>query len=307
MTELFLSRACPCCGHDAPHDFEITAPQPAEGLDLAALRQSWMGFFKEKTFFSYARCSSCRLLFAPIFFTADQLETLYANMPPNMDVVPEDTLRRTQRGYFDILRNHSPLTGNFLEIGPDIGLFTENCVREGSFDYYWLFEPNRTIVPALTKTMNDQSFQIIHDMFGFDRVPEHSVDVAVMVHVLDHLLDPVATLSTLRTRMRAGSRLLIVTHDEGSMLRHMMGWRWPAFCLQHPELYNRKTMARMLDAAGFKVVSQTKTVNPFPIQFLLQHGLWAIGIKARSMPSFGGVSVGLKLGNMLTLATPQEA
>lgn len=305
MSTAFLRRTCPCCRAAAHDDFEVDAPRPADDLDFATLEQSWMGFFKEKSFFSYQRCASCGLLYAPAFFSQAQLERLYANMPPNMDVVPEDVLRRTQQGYFQALREHSPLKGHFLEIGPDIGLFTENCVKHGSFDHYWLFEPNRAIVPALSTTMENASFEIVHDMFGFDRVPAHSIDVAVMIHVLDHLLDPVATLSDLRSRMRPGARLLIVTHDEQSLLRHVMGWRWPAFCLQHPELYNQRSIAGLLDRAGFSVVAHQKTVNYFPIHFLIQHGLWAAGLKIRSVPRFGGLTLGLKLGNMLNIATPK--
>lgn len=303
---LFLQRQCPCCGSAPPADAEIKAPEPAETMTLDALRPHWMGFFKDKTFFSYVRCSNCGLLYAPLFFTGPQLVDLYGQMPPNMDVVEIDMLRKTQRGYFDALKASSDLKGGFLEIGPDIGLFTENCVREGAFDHYWLFEPNRDVSQQLATTMGGARFDIVYDMFGFDCVPDASIDAAVMVHVLDHLLDPVATLKELRQKMRRGSRLLIVTHDEASLLRRAIGWRWPAFCLQHPELYNFQSIARVLDEAGFEIVTQQKTVNHFPVHFLMKHLLWATGLKIEKLPRLGDIAVGLKLGNMLNIATPRH-
>src|SRR5438309_1433277 len=126
----FLSRICPVCGSQPPAP-AISSELRAESLGFDALVPHWNGFFKDKAFFSYARCGGCGLLYAPTFFNAPQLENLYGQMPPNMAEVPLEALRRTQRGYFEILKNVSPCDGGFIEVGPDIGLFTESCVRDG--------------------------------------------------------------------------------------------------------------------------------------------------------------------------------
>jgi hypothetical protein len=99
---------------------------------------------------------------------------------------------------------------------------------------------------------------------------------------------------------------VLVTHDESSLLRRLVGWKWPAFCLQHPQIYNPKSIRALLAAAGFEVLQQRKTVNFFQVSFLLKHLLWAFGWKVRSVPSFGQLTVGLKLGNMLTIAIPER-
>lgn len=302
----YLSRACPVCGDRHTDQVTIHSEVKAESMSFDALIPGWNGFFKDKVFFTYARCGGCGLLYAPIFFNGSQLEQLYGQMPCNMAEVPLEALRRTQRKYFEALKNCSDLEGGFIEVGPDIGLFTENCVREGRYDEYWLFEPNRDVLPALSKIVEGRKFHIIHDMFGFPRVPDHAASAAVMIHVLDHLLDPVAILRELRQKLKPGSRLLLVTHDESSLLRRLVGWRWPAFCLQHPQIYNPESMRVLLETAGFEVLQHSKTVNFFQIDFLLKHLLWAFGIKVQSVPSFGQLTLGLKLGNMLTIATPKK-
>lgn len=305
----FISRNCPVCGDKPPMQPTISSQMRAESLGFDALVPYWNVFFKEKVFFSYARCGNCGLLYAPIFFNSVQLERLYAQMPPNMTNMTEvslEAMRHTQRGYFEALKNCSDLEGAFIEVGPDTGLFTENCVREGKYDEYWLFEPNRGVLPALSKIVEGRKFHIIHDMFGFSSVPNHAASTAVMIHVMDHLLDPVATLRELRQKLKPGARLLLVTHDESSLLRRIVGWRWPAFCLQHPQIYNPKSMRVLLEAAGFEVLQQRKTVNYFQAGFLLKHLLWAFGMKVQSVPSFGQLTLGLKLGNMLTIAAPKN-
>lgn len=301
----FIHRVCPVCRSVPPPSFDVQTPKPAESMSYEELVPSWNGFFKEKVIFSYSRCPSCGLLYAPAFFDQGQLERLYAQMPPNMSDVPLEALRRSQRGYFDFLKKTSSLEGSFIEVGPDIGLFTENCVREGNFEEYWLFEPNRDVQPTLSKVVEGKKSHIIHDMFGFSHVPDNEASVAVMVHVLDHLLDPVATLSELRQKLKSQARLLIVTHDESSLLRKVFGWRWPAFCLQHPQIYSPRSMKAVLNVAGYDVLGQSKTVNYFQAEFLLKHLFWAAGFKVHRIPFLGGTTLGLKLGNLLTIAAPK--
>jgi hypothetical protein len=301
----FLSRRCPICGNKPPQQAAIHSRLRAESLPFDALISHWNGFFKDKTFFSYARCEQCGLLYAPLFFNPTQLERLYAQMPPNMAEVPLEALRRTQQEYFNALGRHSALKGGYLEVGPDIGLFAENCVREGRFAEYWLFEPNQSVLAELARVMTGCNYHISHDMLGFSDVPDHSVAATVMIQVLDHLLDPVATLRQLREKLAPNSRLLLVTHDESSLLRRLFGSRWPAFCLQHPQIYSAKTMRTLLAAAGFDTLRQVKTRNYFTASFLLKHLSWALGVKIQSVPDFGHVTLGLKLGNILTIATPE--
>ncbi|MDQ2859252.1 MAG: class I SAM-dependent methyltransferase [Pseudomonadota bacterium] len=301
----FLHRDCPLCGTAAPAVADVRTEPAAESMPYEALVPHWNGFFKERVFFSYGRCASCGLLFAPRFFDEGQLGDLYAQMAPNMGTVPLDALRRTQRGYFEVLKAHSSLEGGYIEVGPDIGLFTESCVREGRFDSYWLFEPNRDVAAALSEVVAGRDHRIVHDMLGFSQAPDRSVGAAILIHVLDHLLDPAGVLRELRAKLLPAATILIVTHNESSLLRRAFGRRWPAFCLQHPELYNPRSMRALLDSVGYEVIQIRRTVNHFPVQFLLKHLLWAVGLKVDRTPAFGGLAIGLRLGNMITVARPR--
>jgi hypothetical protein len=306
MTQSYLHRDCPICQTETEFLSEVSSNQRAEDLSYDSLVPYWNGFFKEKIFFTYARCSQCKLLFAPIFYRLDQLETLYGQMPPNMDLVPMAALVKTQKGYFEELKKFSTLKNGYIEIGPDIGIFTENCSREGAFDSYWLCEPNKEVAGALAKSVGNCKFTIIEDMFGFSQIPDQSAGAAVMIQVLDHLLDPVATLSELKEKLLPDAKLLIVTHNEQSLLRKIVGWRWPAYCLQHPQIYNPNSITKLLEKAGYEVNAIEKTKNYFEFSFLLKHFLWAFGIKVKSVPRVFNFTIGLKLGNIVTVATPRQ-
>jgi len=298
----FLKRSCPICGSYKTSKNIISTHKKAENLNFKILKPHWSGFFKEKIIFSYVRCNSCSLVYAPRFFNNKQLAKLYGQMPSNMDIVPINALKKTQYGYFKYLKKYSTLKGNFMEIGPDVGFFTRFCVSEGNFKKFWLFEPNKAVRQKLIKILSNNEFHIIDEITNFKAVPINSIDTVAVIHVMDHLLDPVKILKALSIKMKNNAKLLIVTHDEQSLLRKIFGWRWPAFCLQHPQIYNQSTIKSLLNLSGFNVVSQYKTSNYFKLSFLLKHFFWALGIKLNSIPDFGGLTLGLKLGNILTIA-----
>lgn len=302
----YILRSCPCCNTEPPSKPEVVTKVRAEESSFKDLIQQWNGFYKEKSIFSYVRCESCGLLYAPIFFSDEQLSRLYAQMPPNMDEVPVSALRKTQTGYFNKLRKHSRLSGSYVEIGPDVGLFTENCVKSGTFDEYWLLEPNIEVKAQLQSVVKNKHYHIIHEMDGIKHVADSSANAIVMIHVLDHLLDPRAELEKIREKIKPDGVLLIVTHNELSILSKITKVKWPAFCLQHPQIYNPKSMETILNVAGFNKVEISKTKNYFELGFLVKHALWLLGIRVNTIPKFLKVPIGLKLGNMITIAKPKQ-
>jgi SAM-dependent methyltransferase len=296
----FLQRACPACGASAPKD-EVRSDPPAETLSIDALRPYWSGLFKEKVFFSYDRCGQCGLLFAPAYFTPEQLGELYNDMAPNMEVVPTAAIEATQRSYWDTARKVGPLNGGYLEIGPDVGYIVRHAVRDGNFDRFWLFEPNKAVHAQLADATEGRPHEISVEMDDLSIVPDESVGLAVMVHVLDHVLDPMASLQRVRAKLKPGGVLMIVTHNERSVLRKLMSTRWPPFCLQHPELYNPASMEQILRRAEYSGVDVERSKNYFPIAFMVRQAAYTVGLNLEKLP-LPRAAIGLRLGNMITLA-----
>jgi len=296
----FIARSCPICDC-SDHEVEVASKRPAESLGFEELRQYWATFADEKVFFSYVRCRNCRLLFTPQFFSDRQLELLYAALPPNMGAAGVDAIDATQRGYFESATNGVDLSGGYLEIGPDVGHIARHAAGSGKFDRFWLFEPNEAVHPQLSAAAGQYPHHVSAGMTDLSAVPDGTVGLAVMVHVLDHLVDPGALLAQIQAKLRPGGRLMTVTHNEQSLLRRLLGRRWPPFCLQHPELYNPDSIAKLLNRYGFEDVQVKRSVNHFPLRFLGQYAAQTLGVKLKRVP-LPDISVGLKLGNILTLS-----
>jgi SAM-dependent methyltransferase len=241
------------------------------------------------------------MLYAPIYFSAEQLEQLYSGMAANMSVVDQEALDRTAEEYHAVLAGFSPMRGTYLEIGADAGGFAGICISRGAFDNALLFEPNEAVHDQLRRAVKSAPHEV-QGYFSAGKVPDASVNVAVMIHVLDHVLDPVVLAAAVRRTLSPGGRLFLVTHDERSLLARLLRSRWPAYCLQHPHLFNRETMVRTLKAAGFTEITTVASTNYFPVMFLIRQFLLAIRLPIPPLPDLPWLRVGLRLGNFMTIA-----
>jgi len=296
-------RKCPTCGLDGTK--EISSKIAAEDISSDELQKYWSGFFKERIFFTYHRCPGCGLLFDGKYLTSSYLNGMYASMSDNTAGQPLQLMQKTQGGYFKILTKHGEIQGNYVEIGPDIGLFTALAAATGKVNRFSLWEPNKVVHDQLRKSTKNITCTIYDDLSSINSLPENSVDVVVMIHVLDHLLEPVSFLKILRSKMKKNGKLCIVTHNEKSLLSRILGRKWPAFCLQHPQLFNPNSIRSMLKSAGFSTEGVYKTINYFPILYLFKHAMWACGVKI-PLPNWKSPILPLKLGNIETIGQVLE-
>ena len=157
--------------------------------------------------------------------------------------------------------------------------------------------------PQLASRTAGCAYEIRTEMKDSSAVPDGAISVCVMIHVLDHLPDTLAIMRQLSRKSKPDGRVLIVTHDERSLPARCLGKRRPAYCLQHPQLFNPQSIGELLQAAGFRMESVKWTVNYFPVGYLAQLGLYAMGLKTSLLGRLSTPLVGLRLGNMLTSAS----
>lgn len=285
----------------------IASAPPAEELDFSSLQEGWRGFFRKKIFLTYHRCTNCGQLYSPSYFTDDALAELYGSMPDNTAGLNDAYLVKTQKGYFDLLLRHPIARGDYFELGPDIGLLTQFAAKQMKDSKLWLYEPNVVVHPRLVGRTAGCAYEIRTEMKDFSAVPDGSIAICVMIHVLDHLPDALAAMSQLARKLRPDGLVLIVTHDERSLLAKLLGPRWPAYCLQHPHLFNRESTRKFLDQCGLEVIETVKTINYFPVFYLFRHLCYAMGFHFVRRWSGNSFVLSVKLGNIATIARLKHA
>jgi len=304
MPDNYLTRTCPTCGTSpAPNAWHMASAPPAESLPFDDLRTCWRGFFRErKPFFTYVRCTACGQVYCPHYFAPNQLDLLYGQMDDNTGGQDEALLVRAQRGYWNLLTRATQIVpGDYLELGPDIGLFTREALTSPALEKFWLVEPNTAVHPTLDQLAGAKPHALLGDLARINEIPDSTVSLAVAIHVLDHLLEPQPLLGQIARKLKRGGILLAVTHSQGSLAASLFGARWPAYCLQHPQLYARNTLRHAFQRAGLGDARVARTTNYFPVAYLVQHGLFAAGLGKHDIPLPASWIAGLKLGNIAAM------
>lgn len=295
-----ITRDCPLCGSDANlSTLEMKARVPAEDQSYEILRDYFIGFRAEQCFFTYFRCGKCKLLWNPTYFSDDALSEIYSSMPPNSDVSGEVDTVRTQESYSNWFTEKISAQAKYLEIGADVGILSRAVISKFNVDSAFAVEPNLNVHGLLQQNLGERG-TILLDID--DIALGIQFDLISMIHVLDHLPKPKLYLSKLRPQASINSQMLIVVHNEKSILRRLLGSRWAPFCLQHPQLFNPDTLSSLLDSNGFEVSRQGRTRN-----FISPKQLVSLAESIRMMPRgssalFPSVSIPLRLGNTATVA-----
>lgn len=91
-----------------------------------------------------------------------------------------------------------------------------------------------------------------------------SIDLALCVQTIEHVADPVEVLRSIAAVLRPGGRLYLITDNTGSpdfalfKGRHWGGYHFP----RHWNLFDRRSMQRLLELAGLETESLGTTTSP---------------------------------------------
>jgi len=294
---------CPgCLNSSTKARLEMKSTPSAEDLPMDAHGQFLSGYTNRRVFFSYYRCPLCELLYCTTYFTQEQLDNLYKSQSENMAEVPLEARARTQKAYYELLKKYRHSSGDYLEIGADIGLFARLFAESSQADTLFLYEPNCEVHDMLKKQMANKNYKIITKNYMASDIEAGTLSAAVIIHALDHVLNPRQLMKGIYQNLKPGGIVFIVTHDESSLLARVLRKKWPPYTLQHPHLFRPSSIKTLLKAEGFNVLASKKTANYFPLMHFIKGGLTALGWNKVPVPTFPNFIIPIKLGNIATIA-----
>jgi len=291
-------RACPTCGSGIVSGPEIKGTVQAELLSYNGVREYFIGLRSEQIFFSYYRCDGCLTLYCPYYFSEVQLDALYSDMPDNLLGAEKSTAEKTQVGYFRFFRKKVANVSAYLELGPDIGLVTKEVLRNFQPTKTYLIEPNSAMHKILKSLSPESSLEIHRNL---EEVHLQDIDFTVGIHVFDHLLAPREQISQIFSQTRPGGMLGVVVHNESSLLRKILGKKWPPFCLQHPQLYNKKSLTRIMEASGFEVLKISNSINHVSLRHIGTLAIEIIGLPKFLIRILPSIDLPVMLGNQISI------
>ncbi len=297
----WTKRACPLCGSlKHKNKADAYAKKPAELMSWDEVKSYFIGLRNDQIFFSYFRCTDCGMLYCPWYFNKGQIANLYAAMPDNTMGEDKSTISRTQSKYAQWIMKNGISNNRYLEIGPDIGLVAREIVNINPPKHITLLEPNQSVRQELLSNVN--SIESIEVVDFLEEMQESNFDLVTGIHVYDHLINPLEDLKQLRKKVLLGGHLAIVVHDEKSILRNLLHRKWPPFCLQHPQLFNSKTLEHILRESGWELIAIDKSTNWYHLQHFVKMGAGVLGLPIGFSRLTPNIEVPIKLGNVTSLS-----
>jgi SAM-dependent methyltransferase len=173
----------------------------------------------------------------------------------------EATLRRTFRRFLGELEARRVTGGALLEVGCAYGFFLEEAAP-------WFDLRVGTEYSAQAAEQAAGRADRVH-LGGLEALEGDRFDVAAVIHVIEHVYDPVAFLVELRRHLAPGGWAVIATPDMGGWWRPLMGRRWPFFKIpEHVTYFDRRTLRRLFAAAGYRDAQQVPYVSSFSLEMI---------------------------------------
>jgi 2-polyprenyl-3-methyl-5-hydroxy-6-metoxy-1,4-benzoquinol methylase len=240
--------ACNLCGSNRTQlVFPNTIPDRKQPHNLEAFRCTSSGYGRHH---AIVRCCDCGLIYSNPRWDDSELIDSYQAVQDPLYLQERQGRVLTFEAHLRPLERITGQAGGrkLLDVGCYIGVFIEIAAQHG-WDA-WGVEPSAWAA----EQARGQGLNVIGGTLEAANLPDESFDVVTMWDVIEHVTDPLAEIRRVHRLLRPGGLIVIHTMDIDSLFAHVMGPRWPWLMEMHIYYFSQRTMAAMLDKAGFSVI-----------------------------------------------------
>lgn len=260
-------RPCCICGSGASTvRFEATVPPSV-----------WTGEIPDpfKAHYRVNRCSGCGLQFSSPILDDAGIRSLYEGgistrtnefSGTNVATGEATGVQRTMELYYAEIRRFLRARGSFMEVGCDVGYLLEAARKDGFAEIYGC-EPNRIARARASEISGAKISELFYEQW---ELPKAHFDALTLIHVLDHLVDPMSVLRKAYEELKPGGIVFAVVHDVECLIAKLAGERFPPFNLYHHYFFSKRTLRQLLEAARFNVLAVENTLNCYSLRFFLE-------------------------------------
>jgi 2-polyprenyl-3-methyl-5-hydroxy-6-metoxy-1,4-benzoquinol methylase len=254
--------------------------------------------------YPFRRCGSCGLVFLHPAPTRDELPALYPSTYHNFEAPARGVAKWLLDRYYakqaaSCLRL-TPPGGSVLEVGCAGGELLARIARTG----------RRVRGVEISKPACELAWERGLDVFHGtleEFEADEPVDLVVMSHVIEHVVDPVATIRRVHALLAPGGVLALETPNVGALDARLWKSQWGLVHYpRHLFLFDRATVRRLLEAGGLQVERVRSEINScgwaLSVQSWLRRRGWDRNREPRSS-YYPVLLVALLPLNVLDLAT----
>ncbi len=236
---------CNLCGAD---DYEVVYPPRYEDARPEAINETFRSSGDEILVDQLVRCKGCGLQYLTPRLRGDVVISGYSEGTDEAFVSQNEGRERTFARSLKMIERYLPNKGRALDVGTAGGAFLGVAKRRG-WDVAGC-EPNKWMAE-----WGSQHYDIeiqagtIFDM----ELPDAGFDLVTLWDVLEHTPDPKAVLGECRRVLKPGGLLVVNYPDIASLVARLMGRKWVFLLSVHLYYFTPETIAKMLEATGFRV------------------------------------------------------
>ncbi len=203
--------------------------------------------------YSFVECAECRHQFVPFQGTDEELFKTYENNffsdGGYADYeADKPVLQKNFARFIKILHKHRP-QGRLFEVGCAYGFFLELAQK------HWQAEGIDIQQEAVAYARRQLGVHASCGDFLKRPVPENNFDVVAMWDTIEHLRNPSDYVKKTAEILKPGGILALTTGDVGSPTARLLGTGWRLYYPpEHLHYFSRRTIARLLDRSGLKIV-----------------------------------------------------
>ena len=208
-------------------------------------------------------CLSCGFLFCPyapevLPFYEELVDEAYESSRGPRELQAKQLVNQFQNGLSRIER------ACLLDVGAGSGILVEQAQNAG-FQAVGV-EPSQW----LAAVARERKLQVHCGVLPLPELEGQTFQVVSLVDVIEHVSDPLDLLREIRPLLSEDGRLFVITPDVSSVAARILGWRWWHYRLAHISYFDRHTLERLLNVAGFEVMNCSRPGWYFSLDYLVQ-------------------------------------
>lgn len=288
-----MMAACPLCERTSRLRFPESIRREEMNAFTYASRKR-----PELMHYAYYECTDCRHLFSIDDVDLPELFGNYRDADYDSAVEASFAARTYARAVSATIGRTS---GSLLDVGCGDGAFLKEARRTGIAGHVVGVEPS---VAAVNASDPDIRANILVGPLEQIEVSSQ-FDLVTFFQTIEHVRDPIAFLTRLRSLVAPGGHLVIIGHDWTSTVNRILGTSSPIFDIEHLQIFSRNSMRIALERVGASGISVRPVWNTYPLSYWVKIAPAPLSLLPRLLPQrlSSRLPISLPVGNLVSVAS----
>jgi 2-polyprenyl-3-methyl-5-hydroxy-6-metoxy-1,4-benzoquinol methylase len=253
-----LERECVLCGG---HDQMVVFPSNVAGeIPLNEFTCTTTALAQHD---DILQCRRCGMVSAMPMIGGEEIVDGYRQVVDEAYLSEEGARRELFAWIADAMDGYVVPGKRLLEFGSSVGLFLSvagdrGWDARGVEPSKWAVEQGRRLFGVALEQGSLEDF----------RAEPQSADVLVLLDVLEHVVDPLEALRSLRAALEPEGLLVLSTLNLAGVHARVRGDRWPWFIRSHLHYFTPETLSAMLAKAGYRMVGWESVPRSFHASYI---------------------------------------